>query len=115
MSNPNPNAIGLIKENLDEVKNNYGLYGLAENQNTEALELLQKEDPQSFRYAGIDLSGNPNPKAIDLLRDNINITNWDWQLLSLHPSLEALKLLKEHPEKIDWEGLSSNPAIFEAK
>ena len=111
MSNPNPNAIGLIKENLDEVKNNYGLYGLAENQNTEALELLQKEDPQSFRYAGIDLSGNPNPKAIDLLRDNIDII--DWQILSFNPSLEALKLLKEHPEKIDWEGLSANPIIFE--
>jgi hypothetical protein len=106
----NPNAIELIKENLDEIINNYGLYGLAENKNTEALELLQKY-PQYIRAVGSELSGNPNPKAIELLRDNINII--DLQLLSLNPSLEAIKLLREHPEKIDWKLLSGNPAIFE--
>jgi hypothetical protein len=108
----NPNAIGLIKENLDEVIDFCGLYGLALNENTEALELLQKY-PQYIIEEGTNLSSNPNPKAIDLLRDNINITNWDWQLLSFNPSLEALKLLRENPEKIDWEGLSANPIIFE--
>ena len=108
----NPNAIGLIKENLDEVIDFCGLYGLALNENTEALELLQKY-PQYITEAGMDLSSNPNPKAIELLRDNIDITNWDWRLLSLNPSLEAIKLLREHPEKIDWDLLSLNPAIFE--
>ena len=106
----NPNAIGLIKENLDEVIDNYGLYGLSANQNTEAIELLQKY-PKYISEPAIELSGNPNPKAIELLRDNINII--DWRVLSRNPSLEAIKLLREHPKKIDWKLLSANPSIFE--
>ena len=49
------------------------------------------------------LSSNPN--AIDLLRQNPNKINWEF--LSSNPN--AIDLLKEHPDKINWYYLSSNP------
>ena len=46
--------------------------------------------------------------AIELLKENPNKIDWD--LLSSNPN--AIELLKENPDKIDWRQLSSNPNIF---
>ena len=51
-----------------------------------------------------------NPNAIDLLKENPD--KIDWQMLSFNPNAEAIALLKENPDEIDWNCLSSNPNIF---
>ena len=48
-----------------------------------------------------------NPCAIELLKENPNKLNWDY--LSLNPCKEAIELLKQNRDKINWSGLSSNP------
>jgi len=50
------------------------------------------------------LSNNPN--AIELLRENIDKIDWDY--LSYNSSLDAIQLLRENPNKINWQYLSSN-------
>jgi len=48
-----------------------------------------------------------NPKAISLLRKNI--ININWEYLCMNQSKEAIDLLMQYPENIDWMTLSSNP------
>jgi len=48
-----------------------------------------------------------NPKAIPLLQKNIQHINWDY--LCMNQSKEAIDLLMQYPDKIDWMTLSSNP------
>ena len=50
-------------------------------------------------------------KELQLL-DWIDINNLDWYYLSSNPN--AIDLLKKNKAKIDWDKLSSNPAIFKA-
>ena len=49
-----------------------------------------------------------NENAIELLKDNPN--KIEWRNLSLNPN--AIELLKHNQEKIDWVVFSSNPNIF---
>ena len=49
-----------------------------------------------------------NPNAIELLKENQD--KIDWINLSSNPN--AIELLKENPNKIDWKYLSQNPSIF---
>jgi hypothetical protein len=42
-----------------------------------------------------------------------NKTKINWQFLSGNPNPEAIELLKENQKKIDWSYLSGNPAIFD--
>ncbi len=60
-----------------------------------------------------DTSKNPNPKALELLKANLDKINWEW--LSRNPNPEAIELLKANQENINWKEFSANPAIFEAK
>jgi ribosomal protein L24E len=63
----------------------------------------------SDRNFWIDLSRRPN--AIDLLKqypDRI-----DWINLSHNSNPDALELLQQNPDKIVWQKLSKNPNIFE--
>jgi hypothetical protein len=53
------------------------------------------------------LSLNPNAEAIDLLKENPDKIDWYW--LSQNSSLDAVALLKKNPDKINWICLSSNP------
>ena len=53
------------------------------------------------------LSSNPN--AIELLKENQDKINW--RELSLNPN--AIELLKENQDKINWSELSSNPNAIE--
>ena len=57
----------------------------------------------------MDLSKNPNPRAIDLLKEHPK--RIDWNKLSANPA--AIDILKENPEKIHWYWLSENTSIFE--
>jgi hypothetical protein len=50
------------------------------------------------------LSENSHPDAIKLLMENPEKINWYW--LSMNPN--AIKLLRENPEKINWGQLSGN-------
>ena len=50
-----------------------------------------------------------NPNAIDILKNNINKINWAF--LSLNPN--AMNLLKNNQDKIDRYKFSLNPSIFE--
>ena len=45
-----------------------------------------------------------------VLRDWIDVNKLDWYKLSENKN--AIDLLKENKDKIDWEELSSNPSIF---
>ena len=45
------------------------------------------------------------------LRDWIDINKLNWHGLSFNPN--AIELLKENPDKINWKCFSENPAIFE--
>ena len=50
-----------------------------------------------------------NPNAIDLLKNNKDKINW--KLLSTNPN--AIDLLKNNKDKINWKLLAENPSIFE--
>jgi hypothetical protein len=52
------------------------------------------------------LSSNPN--AIHLLEENLEKINWSF--LSINPN--AIHLLEKNKEKIHWSFLSYNPSIF---
>jgi hypothetical protein len=49
-----------------------------------------------------------NPNAIEVLKQNQDKINWDF--LSVNP--DAMSLLKENQDKINWWNFSSNPNIF---
>ena len=54
------------------------------------------------------LSENPNPDAIPLLAENLEKVNW--YELSKNPN--AIPLLRDNKRKIKWEALSSNPSAI---
>ena len=107
---PNPNAIELLKAKINEEKE------MSED------ELENLVDNQKISW--VLLSKNPN--AIELLQAYPNKINWE--LLSNNEN--GIGLLKERvkyeiglnkrnydklKDKIDWDALSANPSIFEAK
>lgn len=82
------------------------IYGLSKN--PEALELLTL--PQIIdRISWEQLSGNTNPKAIELLKTKPE--EIDWKQLSMNPAPEAIKLLQANHDDIDWNNLSSNKSL----
>ena len=50
-----------------------------------------------------------NPNAIELLKENIDKV--DWYFLSSNPN--AIEILKENLDKVDWYKLSRNPNIIQ--
>ena len=52
-----------------------------------------------------------NPNAIHLLEQNQN--KIDWLRLSSNPNPNAINILKNNQDKIRWDYLSSNPSIFQ--
>ena len=56
------------------------------------------------------MSSNSSLDAIALLKENPDKINWYY--LSSNSNAEAMSLLKEHPDKINWICLSLNPSIF---
>ena len=90
------------------------------NTSDEALTILEAifaNVPDSPRIDWGTLSGNTNPRAIELIRKKLGVKdkeNKDNKIskpnLSANP--EAMKILEEYPEYIEWGHFSSNPAIF---
>jgi hypothetical protein len=85
------------KEKLDK-------YTLSKNYN--AIDYLKKNQDK-IDYGG--LSANTNPKALDLLRQQIAINpdSIDWDALSKNPI--AMPLLLENKKRIVWKAFCSNP------
>ena len=57
------------------------------------------------------LSSNPNPIAIDLLKEEIKVNpevHINWDILSTNKTPEAIELLKANRDKINWDLLSGN-------
>jgi hypothetical protein len=97
MLTQNPNAISLLKENIDKIDWHY-ICG-----NPNAIDIIRNNlDKIDWNL----LSGNPN--AIQLLKENPD--KIDWNLLSGNPN--AIELLEENKNKINWEIISENPSIF---
>lgn len=48
-----------------------------------------------------------NPQAIDLLRENVE--RIDWHSLCVNPSREAFELMEENLDRVDWEYIVQNP------
>jgi hypothetical protein len=71
--------------------------------NPRCIDLIQEN--QKFVYAWESLC--VNPKAIHILLKNM--IHIDWTSLCLNPCKEAVDLLMQFPNKIDWLMLSSNP------
>ncbi len=71
-----------------------------------AIKLLKEnQDKINWKW----LSFNPNDEAIELLNSNLNRNNKiNWAFLSANPNPEAIKLLKKYPKNIDWWNLSKN-------
>ena len=80
------------------------LYALSKNYN--AIDYLVK-NKKNIDYEG--LSANTNPKALDLLRQQIAINpdSIDWDALSKNPI--AMPLLLENKKRIVWKAFCSNP------
>jgi len=72
-------------------------------QNSRCINLIQKQS--KYTYAWEYLS--KNPKAIPLLLQNIEHINWS--SLCINPCKEAIDLLMQYPDKIDWLEFSANP------
>ena len=125
----NPNAIDLLKQNLDKINiiellDNSNILDIIHLINTtllekelnyfsnsplthtisniNAIELLKKYQKKICWY---DLSSNPY--AVQILKNKYP-NKIDWDFLSLNRNPEAIKLLKQNPKKINWELLCYN-------
>jgi uncharacterized protein YlzI (FlbEa/FlbD family) len=127
--NTNLEAIELLKEKIekeskmnerqleklkDEDKINWNQLCL----NAGAIEII-KANPKKINWQY--LSKNPNPEAIELLKNKVEEENKmtgrklinvfkeryiDWDVLSLNPA--AIEILEENPKNILWKHLSEN-------
>jgi hypothetical protein len=93
----NPNAIKILKENIDKI------VWTALSNNLGAIHLLE-ENQDKIDWA--TLSGNP--EAMNLLEANQD--KIDWEVLIRNPN--AMNLLEANQDKINWHELSWNPSIF---
>ena len=68
-------------------------------------------DPEHHRCIIFsELSANPSPRICEIL-GHLNPRRFDWRELSANPS--AIPFLEKHPDRIDWNVVWRNPAIFE--
>ena len=51
-----------------------------------------------------------NPNAIHLLEQNID--NVNWYNLSCNPNPNIINLVKQYSKRVNWHPLSMNPSIF---
>jgi len=102
----NPNAIGLLNEN----KNKINWKNLSMNNCAYKL-LMENKDKIDW----INICYNDNPKIIsDIIANNLNKCI-SWVVLSKNSTDEAVKLLMNNQDKINFEFLSlnSNDKVFE--
>ena len=109
----NAGAIEIIKANPKKINWRY----LSKNPNPEAIELLKNKVEEENKMTGRKLINvfkeryidwdvlSLNPAAIEILEENPK--NILWKHLSENKN--AVELLKKYPDNIDWNGLSLNP------
>jgi hypothetical protein len=109
----NAGAIEIIKANPKKINWQY----LSKNPNPEAIELLKNKVEEENKMTGRKLINvfkeryidwdvlSLNPAAIEILEENPK--NILWKHLSENKN--AVELLKKYPDNIDWNGLSLNP------
>lgn len=131
--NPTPEAMAL----LSRPENAYRICWTGLSMNPGAMDLLEeaaKNSPECIHWSA--LSYNPHPRAMEILRKNVD--RIDWYFLSCNESPEAFRLLEENPDKFcftlkfrhplaldllyemsrhntdrfSWSMLSKNPGIF---
>ena len=102
--NTSNKAIRLLKEHPERID----VDQLSLNSNPKAFELLLTFPDDCINYS--NLSANTNPKAVDHLIKN-RPDEINWRLFSENPT--AMPYLVANPEKIDFQTLWENPAIFQ--
>jgi hypothetical protein len=95
----NPNAIELIKSNLNLINWVY----LSKNPCAYDI-LMENKDKIDWYY----FSENPSKEVIDYLEKNPDKIRFN--MLNYNIIDEAIILLNKYPDKINWEFLSSNPS-----
>ena len=107
-ANSSDEAIKLLQKKLQKNPNEIDLAMLSANTNPKALKLLKKIlelNPEKLTDWS-NLSKNPLPEAIEILKDNFTKIEWKW--LSCNSSDEAIQLLKDNYNNINWNMLSAN-------
>jgi hypothetical protein len=87
-------------------ENKLDVSALCENPNALYYLITNRKHIDYFR-----LSNNPNPIAIKLLKEELNVNpkiDINWDSLSTNKSPEAIELLNANRDKINWELLSGN-------
>lgn len=87
-------------------ENKLDVSALCENPNALYYLITNRKHIDYFR-----LSSNPNPIAIKLLKEELNVNpkiDINWDSLSTNKSPEAIELLNANRDKINWELLSGN-------
>lgn len=94
--NTQPGIEDIIKQipNLDEHWNDIC-------ENPRCIEIVQNSNYFNWNCL------SKNPKAIPILRKNIKYI--DWKRFCMNPCKEAIELIMQYPDKIEWMHLSSNP------
>jgi len=105
----NPAAIDLIKENMI-IPDRINWNELSANPSPDAIQIL-KQNPRRINWNRL----SANPSAIELLREKAkqDPDSLNWNMLSKNP--EAINLLRLNRNKINWDKLSENPGIFDDK
>jgi len=96
-SNSSDEAIQLLKANYD----NIDWKELSGNRNPNALSLINKKIKEENKLYKL------SPTKYNNLENKI----W-WRALSGNPNRKAIELLKNNKDKIYWPALSANPSIF---
>ena len=103
----NKNAVRLLEENKDKIDWSTIIY------NEEAIDLIEENldkilvDEELELY---DVCDNKN--TVRIMEANIEkLTESEWKSLSSNP--KAINLLKKNMDKINWESMSRNPAGYE--
>jgi hypothetical protein len=107
----NPNAIEFLKK----IANKINLFSLALIINPDSSKLLQ-ENPDKINYMKL-LSKNPDEICSHFIRmiqypnKNPNSDENEWSKSLRNPN--AIKIMEQNRDKINWKLISENPSIFE--
>jgi len=139
----NPNAIDLVRENIDKInqdelwdelaRNRNAIDLISENinklseegwnnlvKNSEAIDLIKENINKLYEYNLWNILAR-NPNAINLIRENLLInpnllTQRGWNYLALNQNPDAINLIRENFNRLDregWEILVKNPNAVE--
>jgi len=103
----NPSAIHILKNNIHKLDTCEHWSNLC--QNSEAIDILIDNITKIIKFNCVgSLVSNPN--AIKILKIiHFKLNEYNWAYLCATGNSEAICLLEEHPDKINWDSLSRNP------